>query len=190
VDTDTPNPFLLDPHAVDGVQMALDSLIKSNALVVALDTDVASQYSTACLVSLAKHLPVNDNVAACRAVLFEVGRHIAEHVPAGATVLEEGPGDDCGHTPEEHKRVTPDADLITASGSAWYSALIAHDWAAADNVLKAVHRTVPRDRLPMALTYIGTVSVVSLGASLRLNMIMAASEEHECGPECENPGDV
>lgn len=189
MDTDTPNPYLPDPEAVDGVQQALYFLVRSNALVVALDTDVASQYSTACLVSLAKHLPVADHVTACRTILFEVARHVAEHVPAGAKLLEDH-GPNCDHTDEEHRHITPDGDLITASGSAWFSALIAHDWAAADNVLKALHGTVELDRLPTALSYVATVAVVSLGASLRLNMIMAATDNHECGPECDNPGGV
>lgn len=178
IESDAPNPYLVDPEMADTLNTGIHALVASAALTVIHDPGLTTAFTTSALGNLVSMIEVGDASAAMRALLFEVTRYVHNHVDATVPIVE-------GERPEEHEEVfkrDPRARVVTTAATEWFRLTCRQDDEPAANVLKAIHKELPLPMIPQAMLYVATVSLCSLSASVA-HQFFTEEEEGETSPE-------
>lgn len=178
IESDAPNPYLVDPEMADTLNTGIHALVASGALTVVHDPGLTTAFVTSALGTLVSFPEVGDASAAMRALLFEVSRYVHHHVDASVPILE-------GERPESHEEVfkrDPRARVVTTAATEWFRATCRQDDEPAANVLKAIHKELPLPMIPQAMLYVATVAVCSLASSVA-HQYFGDTEEGDATPE-------
>lgn len=168
-DRDDINPFIQERDAAEAVQTLVDNLVLCCAYTGSVDPNQSAQYVSVALASAAQASDTGDVIQTLRGVLFEVARYICVHLPEGIAVQEI-------NNPAELDPTGKDPRVIVmAAGMEWFKAVTARQHETSENVLKALHKEIPRNFLPSAYLNMAAGAVVSLGVSLQ-------ASAH--GPDC------
>lgn len=172
LDRDTTNPFIGEEDA-EAVHGLLEHLIFCCAYTGTVDPHLSGSYVSTALAAATTASQDSDVVAVLRGVLFELARYMCLHLPEGIGVQELNSPTDMDPTGKDSRVV------VMAAGMEWFKAVAGRQLEVSNNILKALHKEVPVEVLPMAYLNVAAGAVVSLGLSLQ------ASAHHQAhGPEC------
>lgn len=169
LDRDDANPFIADQDAAGAVHTLVDNLVLCCAYTGPVNPSESAHYVSMALASAAQATETGDVVQTLHGVLFEVARYICLHLPEGIAVQEINNPAELDPTGKDPRVV------VMAAGMEWFKAVAARQRETSENVLKALHKEIPRNFLPSAYLNVAAGAVVSLGVSLQ-------ASAH--GPDC------